>query len=74
MCGRFNVTDDPVTIVLLKYFGVYLNIKPRLPLYNMAPNEPVPIILEKSGERIAEFAAWWFSLKLTEKGLAPIGR
>jgi putative SOS response-associated peptidase YedK len=43
---------------LLEYFGVDLNIKPRLPLYNVAPTEPVPIIFEKSGERIAKFAVW----------------
>ena len=64
MCGRLNITDAPFIIDLLRYFGVDLDVKPCLPLYNMAPTESVPIIFEKSGERGSKFAIWWFAYKV----------
>lgn len=71
MCGRLNITDDPFTIDLLKYFGVDLDVFPRLPLYNMAPTEQIPIIFNSSDEYVAKFAIWWFLLKMTDSGLVP---
>jgi putative SOS response-associated peptidase YedK len=71
MCGRLNITDDPFTIDLLKYFGVELGITPRLPLYNMGPAERIPIIFEQDGELTARFAIWSFLLESTPTGLKP---
>jgi putative SOS response-associated peptidase YedK len=71
MCGRLNITDDPFTIDLLKYFGVDLGIRPRLPLYNMGPSERIPIIFEQGGARTSSFAIWSFLLESTPTGLKP---
>ena len=71
MCGRLNITDDPFTIDLLKYFGVYLGIKSRLPLYNMGPSEQIPIIFENDGEPTSQFAIWSFLLEKTDVRWKP---
>lgn len=56
MCGRFTIT---VTIGLPERFGATtsgVRIEPR---YNIAPSQPVPIvILEENGERCIEEMVW----------------
>lgn len=46
MCGRFTIT---VTIGLAERFGVTHCEVPLVPRYNIAPSQPVPIILHPMG-------------------------
>jgi putative SOS response-associated peptidase YedK len=48
MCGRFTIT---VTIGLLERFGVTNCEVPLLPRYNIAPSQPVPVIIHPFGSR-----------------------
>lgn len=56
MCGRFTIT---VTIGLPERFKVIHCDIPLLPRYNIAPSQPVPVIVHPSGaERVCEVMTW----------------
>ncbi len=56
MCGRYNLTDDPATRLLLEILGIELS---PLPGVNLAPTETLPIVRERDGAREAAWARWW---------------
>lgn len=55
MCGRFNVSDDPMVRGLLEELGIPLRVKPRV---NIAPGANAQIVYETSQGRILEDAIW----------------
>ena len=55
MCGRFNVSDDPLVQGLLDQLGIPLKIKPRV---NIAPGATAQIVYETSQGRTLEDAIW----------------
>lgn len=57
MCGRFNITDDPMVHQLLEYLNVDLGPLPVR--YNLAPTDQVPVIHYWEGERIISDMRWW---------------
>lgn len=56
MCGRYNLTDDPATRLLLEILDIDLG---PLPGVNLAPTETLPIVREQDGQREAAWARWW---------------
>ena len=56
VCGRFTIT---VTIGLPERFGVKTQEAPIEPRYNIAPSQPVPVIIQpESGERTVREMVW----------------
>lgn len=58
MCGRFNVTDSPLTQALLKTLVIDIGPLPE-PRYNIAPTECVPVVHELDGKRALTQMRWW---------------
>ncbi len=56
MCGRYNITDDPLLLALMDSLGLHLHLPSR---YNIAPTEFVPVVLETAGRRQQVTARWW---------------
>ena len=57
MCGRFNVTSDPMTELLMEFVGQPYTGATN---YNTAPRQQALIIREEQlGERTLEKAQWW---------------
>jgi len=56
MCGRFNVIDSPGLQRLLQDLGVGLQLPEAV---NIAPTEPVNIVIGTGGGRSLETAHWW---------------
>lgn len=56
MCGRFNVTSDPVGQLILEITGRGFVIEPRL---NIAPTEDVPVILPTDDGWDVRDMRWW---------------
>ncbi len=57
MCGRLNVTSDPVGQLILEITGRGFVIEPR---YNVAPTEDIPVILQSGdGEWDIRDMRWW---------------
>ncbi len=56
MCGRYNLTDDPATRLVLEILGIDLG---PLPGVNLAPTETLPLVRERDGSREAVWARWW---------------
>ena len=60
MCGRMNVTDDPVTKALSEALGISGK---RLNYSNdIAPGGKVSIVRDCSGNRLVNDALWWLFL------------
>lgn len=57
MCGRFNVTSDPLNRLIVEITGRGFVIDTR---YNIAPTEQVPVLLKHAdGEWDLEDMRWW---------------
>ena len=56
MCGRFNVHDDPWLRQLLRELGVDAALPSRS---NIAPTEPVPVVIDNEGQRELHLMRWW---------------
>ena len=57
MCGRYAITLPPETYRELYGYSEQPNFPPR---YNVAPTQPVPIVLEDRGERHFMLVRWGF--------------
>jgi putative SOS response-associated peptidase YedK len=57
MCGRYNVTDNPVLHALLEEFGI--DVGPLPERYNIAPTEQVPVVAEIDGQYVLRDMRWW---------------
>ena len=55
MCGRFNVSDDPLVQGLLDELGIPLRIEPRV---NIAPGAKAQIVYETHQGRTLQDAIW----------------
>ena len=57
MCGRFNVTSDPLNRLIVEITGRGFVIDTR---YNIAPTEQVPVLFKhKDGDWDLEDMRWW---------------
>lgn len=56
MCGRYNITDDPATRLLLEILGIELE---PLPLINIAPTESAPVVLPGEAGNEVHWMRWW---------------
>lgn len=56
MCGRFNMTADPLTRLFMAMVGQAFPGGDRL---NVAPTEFVPVIAAEAGERRVAEMRWW---------------
>jgi len=71
MCGRFTIT---VTIGLAERFGVMNCDVPLVPRYNIAPSQPVPVIIHPYGSgRICQEMTWGL-ISSTTKDVAKCPR
>lgn len=55
MCGRFNVSDDPLVQGLLYALGIPLRVEPRV---NIAPGAKAQIVYETNQGRTLQDAIW----------------
>ena len=58
MCGRFNVTEDPLTEIFLDLVGQPF---PGTENYNTAPTEDVWVIRDRDGTFESMQARWWLT-------------
>lgn len=56
MCGRFNMTTDPLTRLFMALVGQPMPGGDRL---NVAPTETVPVVAAQAGERFLAEMRWW---------------
>ncbi|HSG87972.1 MAG TPA: SOS response-associated peptidase [Pseudomonadales bacterium] len=56
MCGRFNMTTDPLTRLFMALVGQAFPGPDRL---NVAPTESVPVVAAEAGERFLAEMRWW---------------
>ncbi len=56
MCGRYNITDDPATRLLMEILGIDLS---PLPLVNIAPTEVVPVVRRAESANEVAWMRWW---------------
>jgi len=59
MCGRYNITDDPLFHALLDKLGVAIGSLPTR--YNIAPTESVPVIRQFDNKRVLTDMRWWLA-------------
>ncbi len=57
MCGRYAITLPPETYREFYGYSEQPNFPPR---YNVAPTQPVPVVLEDRGERHFMLVRWGF--------------
>jgi putative SOS response-associated peptidase YedK len=57
MCGRYALTLPPDAMRALFRYAEQPNFPPR---YNIAPTQPVPVVLEEKGERHFRLMRWGF--------------
>ncbi|WP_419951479.1 SOS response-associated peptidase [Methylobacterium sp.] len=57
MCGRFLIQQDPNVFRAFYGYAEQPNFPPR---YNVAPTQPVPIVLAERGERHFRLVRWGF--------------
>ncbi|MGL4974112.1 MAG: SOS response-associated peptidase, partial [Bosea sp. (in: a-proteobacteria)] len=57
MCGRYALTLPPEAMRALFRYGEQPNFPPR---YNIAPTQPVPVVLAEKGERHFRLMRWGF--------------
>lgn len=58
MCGRFNIIDDKGMRDLLRTLGFDFNFPTRI---NIAPAEPVPVMMQAEQEREIHEMRWWLT-------------
>lgn len=56
MCGRFNMTQDPLTRLFMALVGQPMPGGDRL---NVAPTETVPVVAAEAGQRFLSEMRWW---------------
>jgi len=64
MCGRFNLTDSPQVISMLKGFGFNISgLRPRFyePQFNIAPTESVLVAALEGDEKFVRDMRWWLT-------------
>ncbi|ALZ76865.1 SOS response-associated peptidase family protein [Rheinheimera sp. F8] len=87
MCGRLNVTDNPLLIELLEQLGIHLypaastqteqapaQLALDLPIRTgrfIRATNLVSIVLQQDGQRRLQDAIWWLLLEQTEQGFKP---
>jgi putative SOS response-associated peptidase YedK len=80
MCGRLNVTDNPLLIELLEQLGIQLfsaapaQMQLDLPIRTgrfIRATNLVSIVLQQDGQRRLQDAVWWLLLEPTEQGFKP---
>jgi len=62
LCGRFNIISDPLTQMIMDIVnGEFDDTPPEIETrYNIAPTEPVPVLLKSSeGEWQLKDMRWW---------------
>lgn len=59
MCGRMNVSDDPLVQELLTQLGI--DSGPLPTHHNVAPTEPVPVIFDYENRRELGPMRWWLT-------------
>ncbi|MBU2277582.1 MAG: SOS response-associated peptidase family protein, partial [Gammaproteobacteria bacterium] len=71
MCGRLNVSDNPLVIGLLEGLGMPLwPAALRTGRFIRATNT-ISIVLEQQGKRRLQDAVWWLLLEPTATGFKP---
>lgn len=71
MCGRLNITDDPLTNQLLLELGIE-NHHESIPTRRFVrATENVNIVIEEQGKRRMQAATWWLLQEPTEHGFKP---
>ncbi|WP_430455636.1 SOS response-associated peptidase [Rheinheimera sp.] len=87
MCGRLNVTDNPLLIELLEQLGIHLypaastqteeapaQLALDLPIRTgrfIRATNLVTMVLQQDGQRRLQDAIWWLLLEPTEQGFKP---
>jgi len=57
MCGRYIITSAPDALRRLFAYGAQPNFPPR---YNIAPTQPVPVVIAENGAREFRLMRWGF--------------
>ncbi|MGL4264592.1 MAG: SOS response-associated peptidase, partial [Afipia sp.] len=57
MCGRYLITSSPEALRRLFGYGEQPNFPPR---YNVAPTQPVPVVILENGVRQFRLMRWGF--------------
>jgi len=60
MCGRFFTNSSPQSHELFRILGIYDETEPRP---NIAPTDPVKIVVQGKCERQIRTAHWWLAMK-----------
>lgn len=80
MCGRLNVTDNPLLIELLEQLGIQLfpaapaQLRLDLPIRTgrfIRATNLVSMVLQQDDQRRVQDAIWWLLLEPTEQGFKP---
>jgi len=56
VCGRFNITDDPLLRALLGDLGLDIALRTQV---NIAPTEDIPLVRDQDGQRSLAMVRWW---------------
>ena len=68
MCGRYNITDDPLTKILTEQLGLFEQHSQLNFSDDIAPASTVSIIAEQQQQRQILDATWWLLLEKTTAG------
>ncbi len=71
MCGRLNVTDNPLVIGLLEELGIPLWPNTLRTGRFIRATNTVSVVLEHNGQRRLQDAIWWLLLEPTDSGFKP---
>lgn len=71
MCGRLNVTDNPLVIGLLEELGIPLWPNALRTGRFIRATNTVSVVLEHNGQRRLQDAIWWLLLEPTDSGFKP---
>jgi putative SOS response-associated peptidase YedK len=68
MCGRFNVTDDPLTRMLCEQLGLFNQQSNLRFSEDVAPASTISIVKQDQTARTISDATWWLLMENTENG------
>ncbi len=71
MCGRLNVTDNPLVIGLLEELGIPLWPNALRTGRFIRATNTISIVLEHNSQRRLQDAIWWLLLEPTDAGFKP---
>lgn len=71
MCGRLNVTDNPLVIGLLEELGIPLWPNALITGRFIRATNTISVVLEHNGQRRLQDAIWWLLLEPTDSGFKP---